>query len=161
MFGVAESVWLKDCRRGGVDLVQRERLTRRGGETHAQQVERLFQAQQDQWPVRGGSERLDNLPTVASMKFLLELRDLIGEGLEARHVVGGERIEAPEGGEDVHKPADESYRGTETRSVRPSGARAESKTPQARDTDHRKLSKLAHGFRAGGAVGALLEDALL
>src|ERR1700733_3911823 len=131
MFGVAESVWLKDCRRGGVDLVQRERLTRRGGETHAQQVERLFQAQQDQWPVRGGSERLDNLPTVASMKFLLELRDLIGEGLEARHVVGGERIEAPEGGEDVHKSAHESDYSTEARSALPGRVRADSKPPQA------------------------------
>ena len=86
MLGVMESVGLKECRRGGVDLVERERLTRRGGETHAQQVERLFETQQDQWPVGGGSERLDCLPTVAGANFLLHLRDLIGQwpGGEAR-----------------------------------------------------------------------------
>ena len=124
MLGVMESIGLKDSRRGGVDLVERERLTRRGRETHAQQVERLFETQQDQWPAGGGSERLDYLLTVAGMKFLLELRDLIADGLEARRIVGGERIEAPEGGEDVHKPADESDGGTETRSVLPGRVRA-------------------------------------
>ena len=131
MLGVPESIGLKHCGSGGVDFVERERLTNCGGDTHAQHVDRLFEAQQDQWPIRRASERLDYLLTVAGVKFLLELRDLVDDSLEAKCVGGGERIEAPEGCEDVHKSPDERDRRAETRSVLPRRVRAERKPPQA------------------------------